>query len=230
MPFSKRKSVTKSEEDDNDDNLLIEVTQERLRALQESQLLLSHDLTVDCLPKLLHSDMKGKLSVFLSCVEKKFGEMRGGSVKRMKKLLKKKSLQYQVELNRDQREVVLDTIRKEVQKYGDVVSDSDLAKNDHDYVSTSRTNGHDTVSQEQNEKNNNENIDGFEVDNNFSDSNDLWWKVVKEKLPPNVVDRYRRLCFGNFAKKWYPAIELGPRDVCGEVRKQWFTMFDGTLS
>ena len=226
MPLTKRKSKESSKKDD-DNTLLVEVTQERLRALKESKLLLSHDLTADCLPNLLDSEMKKKLSVFVSCVAKKFGEAQAGSLKRVKKEFKRMKAVQQVEFSDDQRKIVMETIRDEIQKY-DVPSKSDQI----DHRNGRKTNHGDSDTASQDPQENGDSIEGDEfnndhIDDNVSDDADIWWTIVKEKLPLTVLDRYREICFANFSKKWYPAIELGPQDVGGEIRKQWFKMLDG---
>lgn len=59
------------------------------------------------------------------------------------------------------------------------------------------------------------------------DFDDVWWNVFKAKLPREVLDRYKEVCFGTFSRKWYPAIEVGPLDVSGDLREAWFAKYDG---
>ena len=60
-----------------------------------------------------------------------------------------------------------------------------------------------------------------------TDYEELWWKVIKAKLPQKSVDRYMNVCFGKFSKRWYPAIEIGPINIKGQLREQWFKRYDG---
>ena len=151
---------------------------------------------------------------------------------------KKKTRRHQFSFDSEQRKVVLDMIREKIQQKNDenemkenatVSSVENFSTEDNDSVS-----GNDTKIEEGGSTND---LDGelycseneiLEDDYDFENHPDTrWWTMLFKQLPEKWKSRYRQLCFSKWSNTWLPAIEIGPVDVGGNIRVQWFNKYKG---